>query len=162
MLPELRQTAAVVRLVRFRLMADRSSDAERASREAAALQLLSTGSGSAYAASLLADRYGVSLRQARRYVAAASFDLCDSATPAEIDRQYLLSLHRLDLIAGRSMESGSPEDLALAIRATRAHASALAQFRKALEPGRQTRFRLPTDRASPDLPDGPPEPDTPF
>ena len=142
-------------------MADRSTDAERASREAAALQLLSTGSGSAYAASLLADRYGVSLRQARRYVAAASFELCDSATPAEIDRQYLLSLHRLDLIAGRAMESASP-DLDLAIRATRAHASALAQFRKALEPGRQTRFRLPTDRASPDLPDEPPEPNTPF
>ena len=143
-------------------MADRSSDAERASREAAALQLLSTGSGSAYAASLLADRYGVSLRQARRYVAAASFELCDSATPAEIDRQYLLSLHRLDLIAGRAMESGTAEDLALAIRATRAHASALAQFRKALEPGRQTRFRLPTDRASPDLPYDPPDPDLPF
>jgi hypothetical protein len=143
-------------------MADRSSDAERASREAAALQLLSTGSGSAYAASLLADRYGVSLRQGRRYVAAASFDLCDPATPAELDRQGMLSLHRLDLIAGRAMESGSPEDLALAIRATKAHASALAQFRRALEPGRQTRFRLPTDRTSPDLPDDPPDPDTPF
>jgi hypothetical protein len=143
-------------------MADRSSDKERAAREAAALQLLSTGSGSAYAASLLAERYGVSLRQARRYVAAASFELCDSATPAEIDRQYLLSLHRLDLIAGRAMESGTPEDLGLAIRATRAHASALAQFRRALEPGRQTRFRLPTSRASPDLPNEPPEPDLPF
>lgn len=143
-------------------MADRATDAERAAREAAALQLLSTGSGSAYAASLLSERYGVSLRQARRYVAAASFELCDSASPAEIDRQYLLSLHRLDLIAGRAMESGTPEDLGLAIRATRAHASALAQFRKALEPGRQTRFRLPTSRTSPDLPDDPPDPDLPF
>jgi hypothetical protein len=38
----------------------------------------------------------------------------------------------------------------------------LAQFRKALEPGRQTRFRLPTDRASPDLPDEPPDSDLPF
>jgi len=134
-------------------MADRSSDAERAAREAAALQLLSTGSGSAYAASLLADRYGVSLRQARRYVAAASFDLCDPATPAELDRQFMLSIHRLDLIAGRACESGSPEDLALSIRATKAHTSALAQFRRALEPGRQTRFRLPTQADSPDLTD---------
>ena len=41
-------------------MADRSSDSERAAREVAALQLLSTGSGSAYAAALLAERYGVS------------------------------------------------------------------------------------------------------
>jgi hypothetical protein len=142
-------------------MADRSSDAERAAREAAALQLLSTGSGSAYAATLLADRYGVSLRQARRYVAAASFDLCDPATPAELDRQGMLTLHRLDLIAGRAMESGSPEDLALAIRATKAHASALAQFRRAIT-APSTRFRLPTSRASPDLTDEPPEPDLPF
>jgi hypothetical protein len=134
-------------------MAERSSDKERAAREAAALQLLSSGSGSAYAASLLSERYGVSLRQARRYVAAASFDLCDPVTPSELDRQGMLSLHRLDLIAGRAMESGTPEDLALAIRATRAHASALAQFRRALEPGRQTRFRLPTQPNSPDLTD---------
>jgi predicted DNA-binding transcriptional regulator YafY len=133
-------------------MADRSSDAERASREAAALQLLSDGKGSAYTAALLAERYGVSLRQARRYVAAASFDLCDPATPAELDRQGMLSLHRLDLIAGRAMESGSPEDLALAIRATRAHASALAQLRRSIEPGRQTRFRLPTRSRPPDDP----------
>ena len=143
-------------------MSDRSSDKERAAREAAALQLLSTGSGSAYAASLLSERYGVSLRQARRYVAAASFDLCDPATPAELDRQGMLSLHRLDLIAGRAAESGTPEDLALCIRATKAHLQALAQFRRALEPGRQTRFRLPTSRASPNLPDDPPDPDLPF
>jgi hypothetical protein len=143
------------------LMADRSSDSERAAREAAALQLLSTGSGSAYAAALLAERYGVSLRQARRYVAAASFDLCDPATPAELDRQGMLSLHRLDLIAGRAMESGTAEDLALAIRATKAHSSALAAFRRAIT-APSTRFRLPTSRDSPDLPDEPPEPDLPF
>jgi hypothetical protein len=143
-------------------MADRSSDKERAAREAAALQLLSTGSGSAYAAALLAERYGVSLRQGRRYVAAASFDLCDPATPAELDRQGMLSLYRLDLIAGRAMESGTPEDLALAIRATKAHSSALAQFRRAITAPAGSRFRLPTSRASPDLPDDPPEPDLPF
>ena len=137
-------------------MADRSSDSERAAREAAALQLLSTGSGSAYAAALLAARYGVSLRQARRYVAAASFDLCDPATPAELDRQGMLSLHRLDLIAGRAMESGTPEDLALAIRATKAHSAALAQFRRAIT-APSTRFRLPTSRDSQDLPDEPPD-----
>lgn len=132
-------------------MADRSSDKERATREAAALKLLSNGSGSAYAASLLSKRYGVSLRQARRYVAAASFELCDPAIPAELDRQGMLSLHRLDLIAGRAMESGTPEDIALAIKATRAHTAALAQLRRAVTVP-ATRFRLPTSRASPDLP----------
>lgn len=128
----------------------RSTDKERASREAAALELLSSGAGSAYAALQLAERYGVSQRQARRYVAAASFQLCDAATPAEIDRQCLLSLYRLDLIAGRAMQA---EDHTLAIQATRAHCVALAQFRKALEPGRQTRFRLPTQADAPGLDD---------
>ena len=142
-------------------MADRSSDSERAAREGAALQLLSTGSGSAYAASLLAERYGVSLRQARRYVAAASFDLIGEVTPHSLDMSAGLALHRLDLIAGRAMESGAPEDLALAIRATKAHASALAQFRRAIT-APSTRFRLPTSRASPDLPDDPGDPELPF
>jgi len=142
-------------------MAERSSDLERAAREAAALQLLNSGSGSAHAASLLSERYGVSLRQARRYVAAASFDLCDPATPVELDRQAMLSLHRLDLIAGRAMESGTPEDLALAIRATKAHAAALAQFRRAIT-APATRFRLPASRASPDILEDPHESKLPF
>ena len=133
-------------------MADRASDKERSAREAAALKLLSNGSGSAYAASLLSSRYRVSLRTARRYVAAASFELCDALTPAELDRQSLLSLHRLDLIAGRAMQSGTVEDIALAIKATTAHASALAQLRRAIEPRLNTRFRLPTSQSDPDLP----------
>lgn len=133
----------------------RSSDRERASREAAALELLSSGAGSAYAALQLAERYGVSQRQARRYVAAASFQLCDAASPAELDRQAMLSLHRLDLIAGRAMQA---EDHSLAIQATRAHSVALSQFRKALEPGRQTRFRLPTQADAPGLTDDDPLP----
>lgn len=128
----------------------RSTDRERANREAEALALLSSGAGSAYAAQVLAERHGVSLRQGRRYVAAASFQLCDAATPAELDRQAMLSLHRLDLIAGRAMQA---EDHTLAIQATRAHSVALAQFRKALEPGRQTRFRLPTQTDAPGLDD---------
>jgi hypothetical protein len=143
-------------------MADRSTDRERARRESEALELLSSGAGSAYAALQLAERYGVSQRQARRYVAAASFDLIGEVTPHSLDMSAGLALHRLDLIAGRAMESGTPEDLALAIRATKAHASALAQFRRAIEPGRQTRFRLPISRPSPDIPDDPPEPDLPF
>lgn len=136
-------------------MVARSSDAEYAARVADALELLSTGAGSAFAASILAERYAVSLRQARRYVAGASFELCDPATPAELDRQAMLSLHRLDLIAGRAMAAG---DEATAVRATRAHAAALAQFRRAIT-APATRFRLPTSadcapaRDSPDAPE---------
>ena len=131
-------------------MAERASDRERARREAEALELLSSGAGSAHTAQILADRHGVSLRQARRYVQAASFQLCDPATPAELDRQAMLSLHRLDTIAGRAMLA---KDHTLAIQATKAHSLALAQFRKALEPGRQTRFRLPTQAGAPGLND---------
>jgi hypothetical protein len=129
------------------VMAARSTDKERASREAEALALLSSGAGSAYAAQVLAERHGVSLRQGRRYVAAASFELCDAATPAELDRQAMLSLHRLDLVAGRAMQA---EDHALAVSATKAHCAALSQFRRAISvPG--IRFRLPS-QAGAELP----------
>ena len=121
-------------------MAERCTDAQRKQRERDALEMLSSGAGSAFTAATLAERYGVSLRQARRYVAAASFELVDAATPHELDRQAMLSLHRLDLIAGRAMAAG---DEALAVRATRCHAAALAQFRRAIS-APQTRFRLPT------------------
>jgi len=135
-------------------MADRSTDRERARRESEALELLSSGAGSAYAALQLAERYGVSQRQARRYVAAASFLLCDPVSPAELDRQAMLSLHRLDLIAGRSMAA---EDYTLAIQATRAHSVALAQFRKAIQ-APVTRFRLPTQPNAPGLGESDPLP----
>jgi hypothetical protein len=123
----------------------RSSDAELRKRELDALELLASGVGSAFSAQTLAERYGVSLRQARRYVATASFELVDPATPAELDRLAMLSLHRLDLVAGRAMAAG---DEATAIRATRAHAAALAQFRRAIT-APVTRFRLPDSRAAP-------------
>lgn len=129
----------------------RSTDQQKAQREADALQLLSTGAGSAFAAQTLAERYGVSLRQARRYVAVASFELCEAATPAELDRLAMLSLHRLDLIAGRAMAAG---DEGTAIRATRAHAAALAQFRRAIS-APATRFRLPTATSRATAPDPP-------
>jgi hypothetical protein len=136
-------------------MAERSSDAQLRDRELAALELLAAGSGSALTAQTLSERFSVSLRQARRYVAAASFELVEDATPAELDRQQMLSLHRLDLLAGRAMASG---DEALAIKATRAHSIALAQFRRAISiPA--TRFRLRDKRLK--APDEPPS-DCPF
>lgn len=129
-------------------MTSRATDAELRQRQAAALELLSAGAGSALAAQTLAERYGVSLRQARRYVAAASLDLCDAATPHDLDRLAMLSLHRLELIAGRAMVAG---DDATAIRAGRAHAAALSQFRRAIT-APLTRFRLPSTRAASDEP----------
>jgi hypothetical protein len=136
---------------------NRATDRERASREAAALELLSSGAGSAYAALQLAERYGVSLRQARRYVAVAALELVGELTPHALDVAAGLALHRLSMVAGRAMLAN---DDALAVRASRAEAAAIAQIRRAIEPGRQTRFRLPTQpiRARPE---DPPE-DLPF
>ena len=126
-------------------MAERSTDAELRERELAALQLLATGAGSAFTAQTLAERYGCSLRQARRYVNVAALELCEPMVPSTLDSMAALALHRLDLISGRAMAAG---DDSLAVRATKAHASALAQFRRALS-APSTRFRLPDRRAGP-------------
>lgn len=124
----------------------RSTDAELRKREADALELLAAGCGTAYSAQILAERYGVSIRTARRYVQSASFELCESLSPAELDRQALLVLHRLDLLSGKAAAAG---DDAMAVRASKAHAAALAAFRRALTVPAGSRFRLPTSRGQP-------------
>ena len=123
----------------------RATDAEFATRKEAALELLSAGAGTALTAQMLAQRYDVSQRQARRYVAAAALDLCGEITPHSLDQAAALSLHRLELIAGKAAIAG---DDATAIRAGRAHAAALAQFMRALTVPEGTRFRLPTRNAA--------------
>ena len=127
---------------------DRCSNAELAEREGAALQLLAAGTGSALTAATLSERFGVSLRQARRYVRVASFELLEPLTPAELDCQAAADLYRLDFIAGRALTAG--ED-GMAIRATSAHARAVSQFRKAVEPAGPQRLRLRTARTRPEL-----------
>lgn len=137
-------------------MPERSSDDETRRREADALELLATGAGTAFSAQTLAERYGVSLRQARRYVAAAALELCGELTPHALDTEAAVSLHRLSLIAGRAMAAG---DEPTAIRATKAHTAAVAQMRRAIA-APITRFRLPGRTAAP-LPD-PPADSLPF
>jgi hypothetical protein len=133
-----------------KLVANRSTDKELSARVAAALQLLNDGKGSAYAAALLSSEYAISLRQARRYVNLAALELCNDLNPTELDTIAGLSLHRLELIAGRAMDSG---ENALAISATKAHLSAVAQLRRAIS-APMTKFRLSTAYTAP--------PDTPF
>ena len=131
-------------------MARRSTDREQGERVAAALVLLNEGKGSAYAAALLSSEFGVSLRQARRYVNMASLELCEHLNPVELDQLASLSLHRLELIAGQSIAAG---DTKLAITATKAHLSAVAQLRRAIS-APLTKFRLSTKYTQP--------PDPPF
>ena len=130
-------------------MADRATDREAADRQAEALAVLANGFGTAYAAQKLATDRGISLRQARRYVRLAALELCEPTTAAELDLQAAVGLHRLELIAGRAMESG---DDGTAIRATRAHAAALASFRKAIEGGKPRRLHI-RGRSNPPPPD---------
>ena len=131
-------------------MARRSTDREQGGRVAAALVLLNDGKGSAYAAALLSSEFGVSLRQARRYVNLAALQLCEDLNPVELDQLASLSLHRLELIAGQSIAAG---DNKMAIIATKAHLSALAAFRRAIS-APLTKFRLSTKYTQP--------PDPPF
>jgi hypothetical protein len=60
----------------------------------------------------------------------------------------MLSLHRLDLIAGRAMVA---DDHTLAIQATKAGCVALAQFRKAIT-APAVRFRLASQADTIDTP----------
>ena len=131
-------------------MANRATDRELSARVAAALEMLNDGKGSAYAAALLSSEYAISLRQARRYVNLAALELCNDLNPNELDQLATLSLHRLELIAGKAIESG---ENALAISATKAHLSAVAQLRRAIS-APMTKFRLSTAYTAP--------PDPPF
>jgi hypothetical protein len=130
-------------------MPDRASDAEVSRRIAAALELLATGAGSAFTAQTIAARFGVSLRTARRYTSAATLDIVADCNPAELDKQAMLAIYRLDLIGGKAVASGDDQ---LAIRATRALAVSVAQMRKAIT-APAVRFRLKDQRPPPDTPD---------
>ena len=121
----------------------RATDSELRRREAAALELLAAGAGTALAAQTLSERYGVSLRTARRYIAAARLELTEPLTPHELDAMAMVTLHRLELLAGQATMEG---DKVTAIRASRALATAVAQMRKAVT-APVTRFRLPATGA---------------
>jgi hypothetical protein len=123
----------------------RATEAELTDREAAALELLASGTGTAIASQLIAERYGVSLRTAQRSVRVAALELCEPATGHALDCQAMLGLYRLELLAGRAMVENDPS---LAIRATKAHASALAQFRRAIESAAPKRLKLRHQRTS--------------
>ena len=126
----------------------RCTDAELSDRETAALELLAAGTGSALTALTLAERFGVSLRQARRYVQVARFELMEDLSTHELDCGATADLYRLDLIAGRAVTAG---DDGLAIRATAAHGRLTAQLRKALEPGGPQRYQLRKARTRPQI-----------
>ena len=119
-------------------MVNRSDSLEMTDRQLQALQLLRQGAGTALTAEILATKHNVSLRQARRYVSVAALELVGEMTPHSLDVEAGTVLHRLGSIAGNAMLE---QDTDLAIKATKAQAQALAQFRRAIT-APATRFRF--------------------
>jgi hypothetical protein len=128
---------------------DRCSDVELAERQAAAGELLCQGYSTSAASRILADRFGVSVRQARRYTRVAALERCGDSDPAELDIAILLIAENMADDAMAARESG---DRKTAAQIEKARAAVLTQFRKAVAPVKPTRIRLPNARTKPVMP----------
>jgi hypothetical protein len=128
---------------------DRCTAEELGERQAAAGELLCHGLSTSAASRAVAVRYGVSLRQARRYVRIAALERAGEQDAVEQDLAILLIAENLadDAVAAR--ERG---DHKTAIQADKARAAVLTQFRKAIAPVKPQRIRFPTARTKPQLP----------
>jgi hypothetical protein len=107
----------------------RATDAEVAAREAEALDLLISGKGTASTARIMAERHGVTMRQARNYVRMASLDYFEAIgdmSPQEIEFRALHNSHCLERIAETATEE---KDYPTAIRAQSALATVLLRLR---------------------------------
>jgi len=107
----------------------RATDAEVATREAEALEILISGKGTASTARIMAERHGVTLRQARNYVRMAALDYLEAIgdmSPSEIEFRALHNSHNLERIAETAAEE---KDYPTAIRAQSALATVLLRLR---------------------------------
>ena len=113
-------------------------------REEQALELLIQGYSPASIARKLASKHDVSLRNARRYVAAAKLDYFDAPmTRNELEFGLHLQIERLELIADAAKEAGEPKQEIAAIKAC----ASLREARlKALQ--RESEFSEKTGSAS--------------
>ena len=84
----------------------RCTDLELELRIAEAVALLDQGLGTAYPAKVLADRYGVTLRQARKYVNAAFFEWAGTLSRDRVDREQLNCLMISENLLRQAIESG--------------------------------------------------------
>jgi hypothetical protein len=126
---------------------DRCTDAELAERQAAAGDLLCRGFSTSAASRIVADRFGVSLRQARRYTRIAALERCSDSDSTELDLAILLIAENMAEDAMAARESG---DRKAAAQIDKARAAVLTQFRKAVAPVKPQRIRLPTARTKPE------------
>ncbi len=130
----------------------RCTSAEKAVRVREALELLLLGYGSALTAKTLADRYGVTPRQARNYVGPAARMLYVPLTRSELMTMAQENLHTLQTVSGQAMITG---DLATVIKSNAAIAAATARYLRTFttrdsdsEP--VGRYRLRTSRTRPE------------
>jgi hypothetical protein len=103
----------------------RCTSAEKAERVAAALELLQLGYGSALTAKMLADRYGVTPRQARNYTRPAAQQLYAPISRSELLSMAQENLHALQTVSGEAMAAG---DHQTAIKSNAALAASLARY----------------------------------
>ena len=107
----------------------RATDAEVAAREAEALEILISGKGTASTAQIMAERHGVTMRQARNYVRMAALDYLEAVgdmSPSDIEFRALHNSHNLERIAETAAEE---KDFPTAIRAQSALATVLLRLR---------------------------------
>ena len=128
---------------------DRCSVAELTERQTAAGELLIRCFSTSAASRAIAERYGVSLRQARRYTRIAALDRCGDGDVAALDIEILLIAENMSEDALAARDDG---DRKTAAQIEKARAAMLTQFRKAVAPVRPQRIRLPTARSKPELP----------
>ena len=97
---------------------------------------------------MLAERFGVSLRKAQRYVRLAGHDVIDQLDPANMDLLAALDLRELSKMAGQARLAG---DDIKAMKMIKAHMAALAQWRRATV-AKPQRITLPTSLTRAPLP----------
>jgi hypothetical protein len=127
----------------------RCTAAELLERQAFAVELLEQGYGSSMAAKRVAVEFGVSLRQARRYVRLALTDYVGELNTVALDLETGLDVVRLDQQIQRAIEA---DDSIQIIRAIKARAHIINQFRKAIQPVGRQRITLRGSRTPAEMP----------
>ena len=106
-------------------MAARSTRAELTGRTEAAARLLAEGVPRPEAVSVLATRFSVDRKTARRYVAAGAELIAEEAEPLDLLRDLAESRYRLQNIAAQARKDGT---LSAAIQAERTISHQLTQI----------------------------------
>jgi hypothetical protein len=127
----------------------RCTAAELLERQAFALELLEQDYGTSMAAKRAAAEFGVSLRQAQRYVRLALTEFVGELNTAALDLEQGWHLAQLERQIQRAIEADDSVEI---VRAIKARAQIINQFRKAIQPVGRQRITLRNSRTRPEMP----------